>query len=63
MSIKSEIERDADEIDAKVRRAIAALDDPDYPAEIEYIRGVRDALQWVLGEDDDLLNSEPANIE
>lgn len=59
MSIKAEIEKDADEIDAKIHRALLALDDRDYPAEKEYIRGVRDALQWVLGEDDDVLSSEP----
>lgn len=57
----SAIEKDADEIDAMVKRSMAAIEDDDYPAEKEYLRGVRDALEWVLGEDDDLLSTNPAD--
>lgn len=57
--MKTEIERDGEEVDAMVHRALIALDDPAYPAEKEYLRGVRDALEWVLGEDDTLLSADP----
>lgn len=53
------IEQDADDVDDMVNRAMAALDDPDYPAEKEYLRGVQDALEWVLG-DGDILETDPA---
>ena len=45
--------RDEDEIQAIADKASSALNDPEFPATKEFLRGVRDALDWVLDEDSD----------